>query len=173
MLVKGNHKGTDEVLEIEDLRQELAGLRSQYAVGSLANLIETLTEAMEKIAEQPFFDKNLGTALISGITKAISATKQTIDLAPLVAEVSKQNKAILEIMNRKQPANDSSQYPELLKMTLSALAKNSEFMQRLTFAQQSAPPSAPIVPMDKRATEWEFDTVKDKYGNFKTKAKSK
>ena len=51
MLVKTKHKGTDELMEIEDLRSELSSLRSQYAVGSLAQLIETLTDAMESLKE--------------------------------------------------------------------------------------------------------------------------
>jgi hypothetical protein len=177
MLVKGKHTGVDEIMEIEDLRAELSGLRSQYAVGSLADLIETLNDNLEKLVDKPeaptpvFYDKDLGSAIVTGITKLVAGMRQTIDLSPLIAEIAKQNKAILDLMGRKPEKQDDSRYHELLKLTLAAIAKNNEFMQALLSRPQQAA-AAPIVNLSK-ATEWEFYTEKDKYGNFKTKAKGK
>jgi len=174
MLVKKDKKGVDELLEIDDLRDELAGMRSQYAIGSIATLIETLQEALDQATEteskKVFYDKDLGKSISESLTKVIGAlNKEKTDLSPLVNVIAKQNE-LIQAMLSKKPENNDAKYQALLEMTLGIISKNTEFLK----TGINIPAAVVNVSNPKKEDkEWVFTSVRDKNGNLITTGKTK
>lgn len=159
-------------VELEEIQEYLSEARIDYSASAIASLIDKLNETADKLIENDskkvFYDKESGKTIstaLAEIGKSLALLKQTpIDLSPLISELVKQNKAILEILNRKPETNDSK-YQELLKMTLSVIAKNKEIkMPEIRI---------PEIRIPDRPLEWEFTSERDKNGNLKTRAKAK
>jgi hypothetical protein len=161
-------------VELDEINELLSEVRIDYSASAIAQLLETLNEVSGKLSSKSFYDEKLGQeicAAMAGIVKSLLALKPVqVDLSPLIAEMVKQNKAILDIISRKEAKHDDSKYQELLKMTLDVIARNNSFMQRMIDVPR---PEVAATVVDKRPTEWELETTKDMYGNFKTKAKAK
>lgn len=163
---------------VETANQKLMGANANYALNAVATFIKTSQISMVEIAdilrESESYDKDLGKVISGAISKAITEFSKikaptinvtpnvtvtpnvNVDLKPIADELSKQNKTIIELLNKlPTDTKDDSMMIECYKLIVGMVAKNNQLLEK-AFSQ----------PDNSKQVISEMKVQRDRNGDF-------
>lgn len=136
--------------QIEQAAQGVARKESAAIRDNLSRLVESIRdyfeESLDSESKKQYFDKELGKTLSDAIEKSFSklseakpaqvSVKPTInlDLNPIqsiASDISRQNKAIIEVLDKLKSGGNGSETTELYKMCMSMVSKTNSLVERI------------------------------------------
>lgn len=164
---------SDEYLEKEALDESLANTRSIATVQTVAALVETLNDAVEKLQENDekrvFYDKDLGKTISEALQK-VSTSLSDVAKSNGFHEIRRQHESFIKANEQNQRAFTAliAEISAQNKQLLSAVTTDNDHDIVLAINESNALIAKGLKQVDytnvlesisKRPSEWKFDVV--------------